>query len=304
MPGYFRYPTPHLLGRVAYPANTRLRPDGDTVHLLNPVLLVDGRAIKPVNGKFTVWVTGASRPKTITLQGGKTGVPHVAIRFEGLDAPEEHYRATPFELEIHGQKRRFALDTAVPHDERSGAQWSPATQYALRVLTAAGWALIALDREVTDKYRRVLGYVYASDARGKRGTFITLELLKRGLAFPFLFESSQERIPAFLAAARQARRRGLGVWKRYQHHALLFSSTWPAPRKYTDPEPANQLRGPLCLPVAFRRAVDVRQLKGLSLKTALQKYDAMRYSTGDVLSGDRYGEIPVDDLIWAPHRFT
>ena len=303
MANYFRYPVPHLLGRVAYPANTRLRPDGDTIHLFDPVLLVDGTATRPVNGKFTVWVTGASRPRTIYLKG-KTGNQYAPIRFEGIDAPEEHYRATPFEIEARGRKRRFPRDAGAPYDERSQPQWSPATRYALDILTSAGWALVALDREITDRYRRVLGYVYASNARGKRGTFVSLELVKRGLAFPFLFESALERIAVFLAAARRARENGTGVWKRYRHSPLPYSSSWPAPRKHTDAEPDNQQRGPLCLPVAFRRVVDVRQLKGLSLKFALQKYDAIRYSTGDVLPGDRYSEIPMDDLIWAPHQFT
>lgn len=303
MPSYFRYPVPHLLGRVAYPANTRLRPDGDTVHLFDPVLLIDGRAKRPVDRKFTVWVTGATRPRTITLKGS-AGNPYVPIRFEGVDAPEEHYRATPFEVDVGGRTRKFALDRKVPHDERSQPQWSPATRYAIDVLAAAGWALVALDREVTDRYRRVLGYVYASNSRGKRGTFVSLELVERGLAFPFLFESSLERIPVFLAAARRARRKRLGVWKRYRHRPLPFASSWPAPARHTDPEPDAQQRGPLCLPVAFRRVVDVRQLKGLSLKFALQKYDAIRFSTGNVVSGDRYGEIPVDDLIWAPHLYT
>lgn len=303
MASYFRYPVPHLLGRVAYPPSTPFRPDGDTIHLLNPVLLVNGKAIKPVDGKFTVWITGANRPKAIRLKG-KAGNRYAPVRFEGIDAPEEHYRATPFEVEVHGQKRRFPLDAGVPHDERSQSLWSPATRYALDVLTTAGWALATLDREVTDRYGRVLGYVYASNSRGTRGTFVSLELVKRGLAFPFLFESALDRIPVFLAAASRARQNRIGVWKRYRHHPLPFSSSWPAPGKHTDPEPSNQQRGPLCLPVAFRRSIDVRQLKGLSLKFALQKYDAIRFSTGDVLPGDRYGEIPVDDLIWAPHQFT
>lgn len=303
MASYFRYPVPHLLGRVAYPVNTRLRPDGDTIHLFDPVLLIDGKAIKPVDRKFTVWVTGAHRPRIIPLRGNP-GNSYVPIRFEGVDAPEEHYRATPFDVDVRGRNRKFPLDTGVPHDERSQPQWSPATRYAVDVLAAAGWALVALDREVTDRYRRVLGYVYASNSRGKRGTFVSLELVKRGLAFPFLFESSLDRVPAFLAAARRARRSRLGVWKRYRHQPLPFSSSWPAPARHTDPEPSGQQRGPLCLPVAFRRVVDVRQLKGLSLKFALQKYDAIRFSTGDLVSGDRYGEIPVDDLIWAPHQYT
>jgi hypothetical protein len=45
-------------------------------------------------------------------------------------------------------------------------------------------------------------------------------------------------------------------------------------------------------------------LVGLKRDVALRKYDAMNYRTGDVLPGDQYDEIPVEDLIWAPHSFT
>ena len=53
----------------------------------------------------------------------------------------------------------------------------------------------------------------------------------------------------------------------------------------------------------FRRVIDAYQLKGLSLALALQKYDAMNYLTGDVVPGDQYAKIPIEALIWAPHRF-
>jgi len=303
MPQFAKYPVPHLLGRVSYPKGTNLRPDGDTIHLLDPVLLIDGQAIPPQNGRFTVWVTGSPKPKIIHVNG-KPGSYHVPIRFEGIDATEEHYRATPFTLTISGQKTHFPYNSAVTHEERSQPMWSPATSYTVSTLEKAGWGLVLLDREVIDKYGRALGYVYASNATGAQRKFVSLELVKRGLAYPFLFESAGAFIPTFLAAAAKAKQKNLGVWQHYQHKPLTFKQTYPAPKHFTDVEPPAQFQGKLNLPVIFRRIVDAHQLQGLSKKLAFQKYDAMDYPSGNLVTGDKYFQIPIERLIWAPHTFA
>ncbi len=59
----------------------------------------------------------------------------------------------------------------------------------------------------------------------------------------------------------------------------------------------------LNLPMVFRRVVDARQLSGLSLAEALKKYDAIDFKTGDLVTGDRYTEIPIDKRIWTPHKY-
>lgn len=303
MPDLANYPVPYLFGRVSYPPNTTLRPDGDTIHLRDPVILLNGQVFPPQNGKLSVFVTGATKPRTINVKG-KPGSTFVPVRFEGVDAPEEHYRATPFTLKMKGKVASFPFDPAVTHEERSQPMWSAGMNYAVAALEAAGWALVLLDREVTDRYGRVLGYVYASDANGGRGPFISLELLKRGLAFPFLFESAGSFIPMFLAAAAAARKKKLGVWRHYHHRPLSFPQTYPVPPNYLDPEPPAQFNGKLNLPVIFRRIVDAHQLKGLSSKLGFQKYDAMDYPSGDLVTGDKYYQIPIERLIWAPHRFS
>ena len=299
---FANYPVPHLLGKVHYPPKTAFRPDGDTVHLLDPVLLIGGQAIPAVNGVITVPITGSMRPKKIKLKSNSNGF-YAPIRFAGLDATEEHYRATPFELKIKGVKQKFPFDPAKKHDERSQPLWSPATKYAVGTLETAGWAVVMLDRDVIDRYNRVLGYVWSSDASAAKKKFVSLELVKRGMAFPFLFESAGDLIPTFLDAAKKAKQKKVGIWKNYQHAPLPFSASFPAPKHHTDPEPPAQMNGKTNLPVVFRRVVDAEQLKNLGLKRALQKYDAMDFVTGDVVPGDRYTEIPVERIIWAPHTF-
>jgi len=162
---------------------------------------------------------------------------------------------------------------------------------------------VTLDREVTDRYGRVLGYVYASDGKGRRGRFMSLELVKRGLAFPFLFESAGDFIPMFLNAANHARAASKGVWQHYVDRPLTYRNTYPRPARYIQAEPATQANGRLNLPVVFRRIVDAEQLKGLSLADALRKYDAIDYGTGVLVPGDRYHLIPIERRIWAPHRY-
>src|SRR6476469_3298151 len=93
---YFNYPVPHLIGRIDYSGQHKFDPDGDTVHLRDPLLLVNGNPVSPQNGRFTVWMPGNLKPKLIQVKGSSS--PYVPIRFEGIDAPEEHYRATPFVL--------------------------------------------------------------------------------------------------------------------------------------------------------------------------------------------------------------
>lgn len=300
MPAYSDYPLPHLLGRVDYSGAHNFDPDGDTVHLRRPVLLVNGKAIQPQNGRFKVWMPGNEKPRFIALKGKAS--PYVPIRLEGIDAPEEHYRSTPFTLEKNGKKTKIPYNPAHAHDERSAPRWKPATDHLIGTLQKAGWALVALDREVTDKYGRVLGYVYASTKKGAKGAFVSLDLVKRGLAFPFLFESAgASRIRTFLKASESARKAKKGVWKKYVEAPLPYSKTFPRPERYTSPEPAAQANAPLNMPMVFRRVVDAWQLKGLSLKDALRKYDAIDFLTGDIVPGDRFREIPVGRRIWAPH---
>jgi endonuclease YncB( thermonuclease family) len=299
---YFNYPVPHLIGRIDYSGQHKFDPDGDTVHLRDPLLLVNGNPVSPQNGRFTIWMPGNLKPKFIHVKGSSS--PYVPIRFEGIDAPEEHYRATPFVLKKDdGSETKIEFDPQKQHDERSQSRWKPATEYLLDVLQRVGWALVTLDREVTDRYGRVLGYVYASDGKGRRGRFMSLELVKRGLAFPFLFESAGDLIPMFLNAANHARAASKGVWRHYVDRPLTYKNTYPRPARYTQAEPAIQANGRLNLPVVFRRIVDAEQLKGLSLADALRKYDAIDYGTGVLVPGDRYNLIPIERRIWAPHRY-
>jgi endonuclease YncB( thermonuclease family) len=303
MPAFVSYQVPHLFGVVDYSKSKTLKPDGDTIHLFDPLLLVHGHVVQPRNEMFFVWVTGGTKPRVIEVKtsGGR---PYVTVRLEGIDAPEEHYKATPFN-EKQGSKiiAKHEATSKAAH-ELAQPLWKPATDYVVNTLQAAGHAVVLLDREVTDHYGRARGYGYASDAVGEKGAFVSQEMLKQGLAFPFVFESSGELIQPFLDAAATAKKANLGVWQNYSHKPLTFRSVYNAPKHWNDEPPPAQAKAKLNLPCVFRRIVDSHQLTGLTLPNALKKYDAMNYRTGDTLPGDKYHQIPVEDLIWAPHRFA
>lgn len=303
MPAIASYQVPHLLGVVDYSKSKTLKPDGHTIHLFDPLLLAGGGVHHPKEGMFFVWVTGVDKPQVIEVKasGGRN---YVTVRLEGIDAPEAHYRATPFSLKVKGKKVDYPADAKAGGEDRSQPLWKPATDHLVNALQTAGHALVMLDREVTDSHGRALGYVYTSNASAEKGAFVTLDLVKRGLVFPHPFESSGDKIGPILDAAKAAKAQNLGVWQHYEHKPLTFKSSYAAPKHWNDEEPAAQQKGKLNLPCVFRRIMDAHQLTGLNRDVALRKYDAMNYRTGDVLPGDQYHEIPVEDLIWAPHSFT
>jgi hypothetical protein len=180
-----------------------------------------------------------------------------------------------------------------------------------------------LDREVTDVHGRALGYVWSSNDLGDNKTFVTLEMLKRGLVFPFVFESATDFIPSFLAAAKSAKQANKGVWKNYQHASLPFSSSFASPKKHTDAEPAAQQNAKLNLPVVIRRVVDAFQLKNLGLKLAFaevrrdrlpRRHDRARQpfhrdsgrapNLGATISSDAHGRAATAPARWEPRSFS
>ena len=293
-----KYTTPHLFGTVTYTGKHHFRPDGDTIHLRNPVLIDAGGVHRPVDGALEVTMPG-NAPKRIALRPGKAP-SYVPIRLSGIDAPEQHYRASLLEL----AGKRYRYEKGQGHAERSQPQWEPATDFVVDRLQDARWCLVELDRDIVDPHDRVLGYVFDSDSDARKGNFVSLELLQRGLAFPFVFESAGHYTRPFLNAGAKARAERKGVWARYVDAPLAFSDTYDAPPSHDAAEPPTQRAGQLNLPVVFRRVVDVEQLSGgLTLKTALRKYDCIDVDTGTLVTGDRYRDIPIDRRIWAPHEY-
>jgi endonuclease YncB( thermonuclease family) len=293
MPRLTHYAVPHLWGTLDYSVLGRLQPDGDTIHLRNPRLLFGGRVIRPECGMLEVTMPGR-RPQTLELRGDPPS--YLPIRLSGIDAPEAHYvasvRPNPHEP-AYAVREKHHYTVCQPHHQ-------PALAYILRV--AARWPsiLVELDRDLIDQRGRVLGFLYASDDRAERQTFVSLQLVRRGLALPFVFESAGDYRPRLLSAGARARRDRLGVWRHYVDKPLAYrESAFGVVQARAG---AITPRGQLNHPMIFRRVVEAAQLQGFQLRSALRKYDCFDHETGDIFPGDQYWRVHVDRRVWAPHR--
>ena len=67
---------------------------------------------------------------------------------------------------------------------------------------------------VKDRHGRFLAYVFADDARGDGGApvFVNVELVRRGLACAYVGGGHGPRYDDILAAEREAREAGRGIW--------------------------------------------------------------------------------------------
>jgi endonuclease YncB( thermonuclease family) len=299
--GLTHYPTPHLFGTVEYRASDRLRPDGDTIHLRDPALLLGGRRTRPEAGALEVWMPGHARPRLLELKGGDadTGdAGQLTIRLSGIDAPESHYiastRPEPTAPALEMRKERHKI-VCQPHAR------APVGYLMRAIARARGRVVIEIDRDVADAHGRVLGFVWSANEAAEKKTFLTLELVRRGLAFPFVFESAADHRPRLLEAGARAKREKRGVWNSYVDKPLAYEraahlAADVATRK------RGEAGGELNLPVVFRRVVECAQLKGLRLEKALRKYDVFDDVNGDLVPGDEYRRIAVERRVWAPHR--
>jgi micrococcal nuclease len=116
---------------------------------------------------------------TITvLQDGR----RERVRLIGIDAPELEQR--PW-----GQKAKRYLKDLV-----NASQWTVSLEF---------------DVEKTDKYGRLLSYVWTPDRR-----MINVQMLGGGYAMLFTFPPNVRYIDEFARAQDEARRKGLGIWGR------------------------------------------------------------------------------------------
>jgi micrococcal nuclease len=104
------------------------------------------------------------------------------VRLIGIDAPELEQR--PW-----GQKAKRYLKDSV-----NASQWTVSLEF---------------DVERTDKYGRLLSYVWTPDRR-----MINVQMLGEGYAMLFTFPPNVRYIDEFRKAQDEARRKGLGIWGR------------------------------------------------------------------------------------------
>jgi micrococcal nuclease len=105
-----------------------------------------------------------------------------------------------------GKVRLIGIDTpeVYGHAECYGAA---ASEFTKRLLPPGRTVRYRLGREERDRYGRALAYVWLDD-----GTFVNRLLAARGYATPLTIPPNDDYASTFVKAAREARRKGIGLW--------------------------------------------------------------------------------------------
>jgi micrococcal nuclease len=103
-----------------------------------------------------------------------------------------------------GSRVRLLL---VDADEAGQSVWADSATVLLeRVMPVGARVRLEFDVELTDRYRRLLAYVYAGDV------FVNRELARRGLAHVVVIQPNVSRLEEIRAAADSARNARRGLW--------------------------------------------------------------------------------------------
>lgn len=124
-------------------------------------------------------VASATDGDTVVLAGGKR------LRLTGIDSPEIHHPRKPVEC--------FGPEAA---------------RFMAELLPAGTAVRVATDVQSHDRYGRLLGYVF----RKSDGLFVNLEAVRRGYAVVLTVPPNIAHATDFVAAEREAREAGRGLW--------------------------------------------------------------------------------------------
>ncbi len=131
---------------------------------------------------------------TCTLKNGE----EVKVRLIGVDTPESRSsRKLERDIQKSGMQREEIL--------RMG---KTATEFTRRLLPNGEVVYLEQDVQKTDKYGRILAYVWLKDGR-----MLNEVLVREGMAQVYTIPPNVKYQQIFLEAQRQAREEGKGFWK-------------------------------------------------------------------------------------------
>src|SRR5437899_6284361 len=173
------------------------------------------------------------RTATAPIKNGK-----LAIRLQGIDAPELHYQPSPLspaeKKGLTDAKRQAYHAVTHPYRQFLGAT----SRKALHdVLSRAGEATLACrvfthvdaPNEVFDTYGRLVGDIEVTV--GGKTVDINHWLVEQGFAYPTFYSSmNDDEIKAFLVLAKAARTKKLLVWKHLAKTVPAFDFDLREPR--------------------------------------------------------------------------
>lgn len=137
------------------------------------------------------YVSRAVDGDTLRLSNGEN------VRLIGIDTPESRYNN---KLARDSQRSRKDVDTILA----MGKQASDFT----RGLVEGKRVRLVFDVQKHDRYGRLLAYVYLED-----GTFVNSKIIGEGYAQVMTVTPNVKHAQTFLKLEREARQKGLGLWK-------------------------------------------------------------------------------------------
>jgi micrococcal nuclease len=141
----------------------------------------------------------------------------IALAGCGSSAPAQSDERIPARVTRHtdgdtlwlsgiGKVRLIGVDTPEVYG-RVECYGREASAFVRRLLPLGSRVRYSLDVDERDRYGRALAYVYTDDGR-----FLNLLLVRRGYAQPLTIPPNDRFAARFVAAARQARARRVGLW--------------------------------------------------------------------------------------------
>lgn len=143
---------------------------------------VDPRGAAGLPGEANAVVQRVVDGDTLVI---KTGGVEERVRLIGIDTPESVKPGT--EVECYGKEASANTEELLP-------EGTP--------------VVLERDVEVRDRYERLLAYVY----RASDGMFVNLEMVDQGYAQPATYPPNVAHTDEFIAAGRDARENGRGLW--------------------------------------------------------------------------------------------
>ncbi len=177
--------------------------DGDTIYLEKFVVFRNGK-------KFSAF---QFRKKSLTSKG------LLKIRLLGIDTAELHYggpkKCPVGAVRLQGKDRpKISPQQLWAGDAKTGL---------INMLANGARVIVGLDKEVFDKYDRVLGYVWSVSGNWQKKNFLNVRLVEEGLAFPYQIWPNLAQFRPIKEAAKTATAASKGVFAAVAPHILTLA---------------------------------------------------------------------------------
>jgi endonuclease YncB( thermonuclease family) len=288
--------------------------DGDTAKV---VVAADAFRFKAPDGVSKI--THAFDGATIKGSLSKPAIDkknRVTIRWQGIDAPELHYRPTAPTLA--GKKptstQRAAFDKSNGNFRQHFGETATVSLAQFLETFGAGPLPVVVrtqvdePNDVFDTFGRLIGDVIVNP--GPHEVNANHWMCENGWAYPTFYSSmTRPEITQLLALTASAKKARKGIWRGDSADLSVFDPTLLF-RSHGVPDPKHDA-GPVFMPKLFRRRSTYARAKAAKMTAAtFQKYLALEpdacFTTSDFLTQGLTAATPrrLDEFVTAGSRFT